>query len=124
METQQHWSTRAVGRPIPCLLGLFSLVILMAHADHPDGVPPRAAARKAEPTVSDVLAAVQRHLWAARKGPSRAAAGLVQVPDQLLDASIVAAGGGADGDHEADGADHPRPERSIVEAIKPPIRAG
>ena len=93
METQRQWSARANGRTTPCLLGLFSLAVLMAHALHPDGVPTRAAAwyPKAEPTFSDVLAAVRRHLWAARNRPPLADAGLGQLPAQLLDALIEAA---------------------------------
>lgn len=46
--------------------GLFSLVVLMAHALHPDHLPTRQAAwyPKAEPTFVDALATVSRHLWA------------------------------------------------------------
>jgi hypothetical protein len=29
LETQREWSTRAVGRATPCLLGLFSLVVTL-----------------------------------------------------------------------------------------------
>ena len=66
LETQRQWTTRAVGRTTPCLLGLFSVVVLMAHAAHPDRLPTRRAAwyPKPEPTFSDALAAVRRHLWA------------------------------------------------------------
>src|SRR3954454_15734495 len=66
LETQRQWTTRAVGRATPCLLGLFSVVVLMAHAAHPDRLPTRQAAwyPKPEPTFSDALAAVRRHLWA------------------------------------------------------------
>jgi len=46
--------------------GVFSLVVLMAHALHPDHLPTRQAVwyPKAEPTFVDALAAVRRHLWA------------------------------------------------------------
>jgi hypothetical protein len=66
LETQRQWTTRAVGRTTPCLLGLFSVVVLMAHAAHRDRLPTRRAAwyPKPEPTFSDALAAVRRHLWA------------------------------------------------------------
>jgi hypothetical protein len=65
LETQRQWTTRAVGRTTPCLLGLISVVVLMAHAAHPDRLPMRQAAwyPKPEPTFSDALAAVRRHLW-------------------------------------------------------------
>jgi hypothetical protein len=67
LETQRQWTTRAVGRTTPCLLGLFSVVVLMAHAAHPDRLPTRQSAwyDKPEPTFSDALAAVRRELWAA-----------------------------------------------------------
>jgi hypothetical protein len=65
-ETQRQWATRAVGRATPCLLGLFSLVVLLAHALHPHALPTRQAAWYAKPeaTFADALAAVRRHLWA------------------------------------------------------------
>ena len=66
VETQRQWTTRAVGRTTPCLFGLFSLIVLLAHALHPQGLPTRRAAwyPKAEATFADALAAVRRHLWA------------------------------------------------------------
>jgi hypothetical protein len=71
LETQREWSTRAVGRAVPCLLGLFSLVVLLAHALHPQQLPTRRAAwyPKREATFIDALAAVRRHLWAAANRP-------------------------------------------------------
>src|SRR6266568_2952020 len=45
LETQRQWSTLAIVRTTPCLLGLFSLVVLMTLRLHPDGkVPVRQAA--------------------------------------------------------------------------------
>lgn len=66
VEAQRQWTTRAVGRTTPCLFGLFSLVVLLAHALHPQALPPRQAAWYAKPeaTFADALAAVRRHLWA------------------------------------------------------------
>ena len=74
LETQREWSTRAVGRATPCLLGLFSLVVLLAHALHGTQLPTRRAAwyPKAAPTFIDALAAVRRHLWAGRNRPPAA----------------------------------------------------
>ena len=65
LETQRQWSTRAIGRTTPCLLGLFSLVTLLAHALHPRDLPTRQAAwyPKGEASFADALAAVRRHLW-------------------------------------------------------------
>ena len=57
---------RAGDRPHPALLGIFSLVTLLAHrllGEQP--CPTRTAAwyHKPEPTFSDTLAFVRRHLW-------------------------------------------------------------
>lgn len=73
LETQRQWSTLAIVRTTPCLLGLFSLVVLMAYALHPDHLPTRQAAcyPKAEPTFVDALASVHRHLWAQLNSPTR-----------------------------------------------------
>ena len=66
VETQRQWSDRAIARTTPCLLGLFSLVTLLAARLGP---PERRAAassawyRKSRPTFSDTLAAVRRHIW-------------------------------------------------------------
>lgn len=64
-ETQRHWSVRAVERTTPCLIGLFSLVVLMANTLHPHHLPVRQASwyRKQEATFSDALAAVRQDLW-------------------------------------------------------------
>ena len=64
-ETQRQWSLQAIGRTTPCLLGLFSLVGLMAKLLHPDALPVRSNAwySKEEATFSDALAAVRAHLW-------------------------------------------------------------
>jgi hypothetical protein len=45
VETQRQWSDLAIERSTPCLLGLYSLVVLLGHALHPDGqVPVRQTA--------------------------------------------------------------------------------
>ena len=66
-ETQRHWSTRAIGRTTPCLLGLFSLVVLMGQRLHPKRLPIQDCSwyTKEEATFSDVLGAVRSHLWGA-----------------------------------------------------------
>lgn len=64
-ETQRHWSRRAVGRQIPCLFGVFSLVTALAKLLHPEGLPVPQCRwyPKEEATFADVLAAVRRSLW-------------------------------------------------------------
>ena len=51
-------STLAVARTTSCLLGLFSLVVLMVQSEHPDHLPARHSGcyPKAEPTFVDALA--------------------------------------------------------------------
>jgi hypothetical protein len=68
-ETQRHWSRRAIERTTPCLFGLFSLVVLMAHILHPKELPIQRSAwyAKKEATFSDALAAVRSHLWSSLK---------------------------------------------------------
>lgn len=66
METQQQWSDLAIARTTPALLGLFSLVTLLA--DQRIGqraFPVRQAAwyQKRQPTFSDALAIVRQYLW-------------------------------------------------------------
>ncbi len=66
VETQRQWSDLAIERSTPCLLGLYSLVVLLGQALHPDGkIPLQQAAwyPKTQATFSDVLATVRRHLW-------------------------------------------------------------
>lgn len=66
VETQRQWSDLAILRTTPCLLGLFSIVTLMAdRIESTDELPLRQTAwyRKQHPTFSDALAAVRLHLW-------------------------------------------------------------
>lgn len=66
METQRQWSDLAILRTTPCLLGLFSLVALMADRLQRHGalvVTQSSWYRKQVPTFSDALAAVRRQLW-------------------------------------------------------------
>jgi hypothetical protein len=66
-ETQRHWSRRAIQRTAPALLGLFSVVALLAHRymANSEGIVRRAAwYDKRHPTFSDALAVVRRELWA------------------------------------------------------------
>jgi hypothetical protein len=94
VETQRQWTTRAIGRTTRCLLGLFSLVVLMASRVHPAALPTRRAAwyAKPEPTFIDALAAVRRHLWASRNWPSPGRrVGMADPPAQLLGLLVEAA---------------------------------
>ena len=66
METQRQWSDLAIARTTPVILGLFSLVIMLARRLQPDGKVPiltTAWYQKTEATFSDCLALVRKHLW-------------------------------------------------------------
>lgn len=66
LETQRPWSDLAIARTTPALLGLFSLVALLAtKLRHTDRLFVLRAAwyRKSEPTFADAIAAVRRHFW-------------------------------------------------------------
>ena len=70
METQRQWTALAIARTTPALLGLlglFSLVTLLAHpamTDQSSCLPHTAWYVKPLPTFADALAVVRRRLWA------------------------------------------------------------
>ena len=69
VETQRQWSDLAIARTTPALMGLFSLVCLIALQILKDGsLPLRHAAwyRKQDAAFSDVLAFVRRAIWAGK----------------------------------------------------------
>jgi hypothetical protein len=69
LETQRQWSDQAIARTTPVLLGLFSLVTLLALRLSQGGRMPvetTAWYHKTEATFVDCLALVRRHLWRAR----------------------------------------------------------
>ena len=66
VETQRQWSDKAIARTTPILLGLYSLITLLAHewaAQQP--LPVRTAAwyHKEDATFADVIAFVRRAIW-------------------------------------------------------------
>ncbi len=66
VETQRQWSDKAIERTTPALLGLYSLVVLMAHVTFGnDELPlPKAAwYQKDHATFHDVLSIVRHRLW-------------------------------------------------------------
>jgi hypothetical protein len=89
IETQRQWSDPAIARTTPVLLGLFSLVTVLALHLCPSGqVPVETTAwyHKAEPTFSDCLTLVRRHLWRARYCVNSASpAESVQLPREAFE---------------------------------------
>jgi hypothetical protein len=72
VETQRQWSDSAIARTTPTLLGLFSLVTLLAHQSaRRQTLPIRQTAwyTKQTPTFSDALALVRRLIWQANHFP-------------------------------------------------------
>jgi hypothetical protein len=66
VETQRQWSDMAIARTTPVLLGLFSLVTLLAERLQALGYLQTAAAAwydKPQPTFSDAIGSVRQYLW-------------------------------------------------------------
>jgi DDE superfamily endonuclease len=91
-ETQRHWSERAIQRTAPALLGVFSVVTLLAHQyiiAKGEGVIRRAAwYDKSHPTFSDALAQVRRQLWSQEEATFCGSVGqaeTVKVPREFLE---------------------------------------
>lgn len=88
METQRQWNDLAVARTTPALLGLFSIVTLLAgQLAQEHALPVRQAVwyRKAHPTFADAIAVVRQHLWTSTYFyMSPAKANMVKIPCALL----------------------------------------
>ena len=69
VETQRQWSDLAIARTTPALFGMFSIVVLMALEilkSKPMTILNCAWYKKTEPTFSDIIALVRRHIWFSR----------------------------------------------------------
>lgn len=89
VETQRQWSDLAIARTTPALLGLFSLVTVLAHQRaRRNRLPMRQTAwyRKQRPTFSDALAIVRRSMWChVDLSPSPTTADSEKLSSQLLE---------------------------------------
>jgi DDE superfamily endonuclease len=89
LETQRQWSALAIARTTPVLLGLFSIVTVLAlRLSHERLILVEATAwyHKPEPIFVDCLALVRRHLWRARYLVSSAGeAEFVQFPREAFE---------------------------------------
>jgi hypothetical protein len=89
METQRQWSEKAVTRTTPCVLGLYSLVILLAarlREQHALTVRREAWYAKQNVTFSDTLAMVRRWLWAEQLFQlSQTTADMMKVPRSFFE---------------------------------------
>lgn len=88
VETQRQWSSKAILRTTPVLLGLFSIVTVLAdQVQKQQGwvLPQTAWYRKTLPTFSDALALVRQQLWQLQTfQTSTAEADLIKVPRCLF----------------------------------------
>jgi hypothetical protein len=88
VETQRQWTDLAITRTTPALLGLFSLVTLLAHQSaSEETLPVRQAAwyTKPLPTFSDALAMVRQSLWCLPDFHTSLSDGdMVKIPYSLL----------------------------------------
>ncbi len=88
LETQRQWSTLAIERAPPILLGVFLLVTLLAQRlTEGAELPVRTAAwyRKTEATFADALALVRQALWSTMKFTNSAAqTRVIPIPSSVL----------------------------------------
>ncbi len=88
VETQRQWSKKAIARTTPVLLGLFSLVTLLADQLQKRGklIVSRAAwYDKQQPTFSDAIASVRSLLWTGSGfSTSAAETHMIKIPRQQL----------------------------------------
>jgi hypothetical protein len=89
VETQRQWSDLAIARTTPCLLGLHSLIsVLAARLLKRGKLPARRAAwyAKQSATFSDTIAFVRRFLWSHQHLQMlETTADMIKVPRSLLE---------------------------------------
>ena len=92
LETQRQWSDLAIARTTPVLLGLFSVVTLLAVQWHQAGLleaEQTAWYEKESPTFSDCMRLARQQIWRSRiTGASRPLADVLQLPETLLEALV------------------------------------
>jgi hypothetical protein len=92
LETQRQWSDLAIARTTPALLGLFSLIVILAQQlTQERSLAARTTAWyvKSEPTFADAIALVRRYLWThIQFTNSSAHTELVEIPVSMLEGLI------------------------------------
>ena len=98
LETQRQWSDLAIARTTPLILGLFSLVTLLAHhlqAHFTWSTRQKSLYVKSLPTFSDALALVRRFFLTSTFSMSSNPSDIIKVPhplyNRLRDLAIYAA---------------------------------
>jgi hypothetical protein len=99
LETQRQWSDLAIARTTPVLLGLFSLVTLLAVQWHRAGLlvaEQTAWYEKECPTFSDCIRLARQQIWQSRiTSASRPLANVLQLPQTLVEAIVHGLSSGA-----------------------------
>ena len=89
VETQRQWSDKAIARTMPCVLGLYSLITLLAaRLLDEQSLPARRTAwyAKESATFSDTIALVRRFLWRHQHFQmSETETDIIKVPRSLLE---------------------------------------
>jgi hypothetical protein len=89
LETSRQWNDRSVARTTPALLGLYSIVTLMATrliGDKEAPVRMTTWYHKQQATFSDTIALVRRYLWGVDHFPrSHAPTDMVKIPRALFE---------------------------------------
>ena len=92
LETQRQWSDQAIARTTPCLLGLYSIVTLLAQQLFSSGqvyLRPAAWYAKPQATFSDTIASVRRWCWSHEYfSTSLNEPNMIKIPRPLLDRFI------------------------------------
>ncbi len=90
LETQRQWSDLAITRTTPVLLGLYSIVTVLAVQWHQSGLleaERTAWYEKEVPTFSDCMRLARQQIWRSRiRGRSSGEAEVLQLPRPLLEA--------------------------------------
>jgi hypothetical protein len=94
IERQRQWNDLAIARTTPALLSLFSIITLIAHFLIEKGthsVRSTAWYTKTDPTFSDAVALVRRHLWDhIHFSTSQQEVDMIQIPRALFERFINA----------------------------------
>jgi hypothetical protein len=92
VETQRQWSAKAIARTTPCLLGLYSIITLLAQHLFSTGQLFRRCAAwyvKPQATFSDAIASVRRWLWSHEYfSASPDETDMIKIPRPLVDRFI------------------------------------
>ena len=89
IETQRQWSDKAIARSTPCLIGLYSIVTILAQElaqEKKLSLRTSSWYEKEEATFSDAIAAVRRYLWAAQHfQTSKNEAEMIKIPRAFME---------------------------------------